>query len=125
MKYGQIILGIGVLIATVVGTGSAGERSGGQPAPVMDRATRCEVYGRIADMAANLRDQGVPSSAVMDYLRSITPPVGTPGTTAYGRDMLATNMTTIVLNVYAAPGVSPAKAKLAAYTVCLDTPPAQ
>src|SRR4029450_6147592 len=92
-----------------------------QPTTTMGPTALCEAYGRIADMAANLRNQGVPSNAVVDYLRSIAPQAGAPGITAVGRETFDAMMTTMVLNVYAYPGVAPGQAKLAVFTTCINT----
>ena len=113
MKTVQIIAGALVLVATLIGTSHG--------APAMTPTEQCEYYGRIADMASTLRDQGVPSNAVVDYFRSQIRQATAPGITPAGRETFDGMMTTIVLNVYAHPGVSPSQAKLATFNVCLNT----
>jgi hypothetical protein len=83
----------------------------------------CENYGRIADLAASLRDKGISSGHVVDYLikQSREVPV-LPGTTREGRARFENKLTTIVLVVYAHPELTPGAAKLATYQECLNSP---
>ena len=93
--------------------------AGVQPMPP---TTLCEYYSRIAEMAAALRDQGVPSHAILTHFRTqldATP--DRPGVTTTGRNVVDGMITTIVVNVYAYPTVPPAQLKLVTYNVCLTT----
>jgi hypothetical protein len=72
MRYGHAIVGVGLLVATLVGTVSAGERSVPRTETAAEITERCVNDGEFAEAVANLRDKGVSVGAALEFVRART-----------------------------------------------------
>jgi hypothetical protein len=109
MRYKQMLVGVSLLVASVVGTASANESHA--------LVTRCNYERNFAGQVVEMRDRGIDSIAIITWVRT-EGRQSLDWLSAAQQDEIEGRLINIVTAIYTGPALTPAQAKLAAWTAC-------